>query len=89
MFAIAQMNNYSEMTELLSKFMLSLLYLVNDIQERVHLIMEEEIDIRSLRPEDRITLEIYPKINRTIDSLNKDEAYAWTHFFRKSTFISS
>eukprot|EP00957_Ditylum_brightwellii_P104488 7960465-Ditylum_brightwellii.AAC.1 len=42
--------------------------------------MEKEIDIRLLRPEDRITLEIYPKINKTIESLNEDEAYAWTHF---------
>eukprot|EP00957_Ditylum_brightwellii_P205122 15342368-Ditylum_brightwellii.AAC.1 len=63
------------MTNLLSKCMMSLLYLVNDIQEKVNLLMEEEIDIRSICPKDRVALEIYPKINRTIESLNEDEAY--------------
>eukprot|EP00957_Ditylum_brightwellii_P167567 12756393-Ditylum_brightwellii.AAC.1 len=42
--------------------------------------MEEEIDIRSLRAEDRVDLEIHPKINRAIESLNEDEAYAWMCF---------
>eukprot|EP00957_Ditylum_brightwellii_P180987 13788101-Ditylum_brightwellii.AAC.1 len=42
--------------------------------------MEEEIDIRSLCAEDKVDLEIHPKINRKIESLNEDEAYAWTRF---------
>eukprot|EP00957_Ditylum_brightwellii_P079256 6027304-Ditylum_brightwellii.AAC.1 len=81
------MNNDSEMMELLSKCMLSLLYLVNYIQERVHLLTEEEIDIRSFCPEDRVDLEIYPKTNRTIESLNEDEANALMRF-SKSQFSS-
>eukprot|EP00957_Ditylum_brightwellii_P088945 6773117-Ditylum_brightwellii.AAC.1 len=42
--------------------------------------MEEEVDIRSLCTEDRVDLENHTKINRTIESLNEDEAYALTHF---------